>query len=134
MKCFLSILMTAAAVLQAPAAELSAPLQDAFESYCALAETLTPILGSVQDRATADAAAPKLHAELNRIAETYDKLKVAKDLTEPQKQEIEKRYATRMRTEWGKLYSEMFRLNRVQCYRCPAFAKEYGNMNMMLAQ
>lgn len=137
-----STLMTAAALLfgavppsdAAPAAAIPAEVKAAFDSYCALPAELLPVLESVQDKASADAAAPKLHAALDKIYVTRDAMQKVSTLTPAQSAHVQKQYAAKMRQDWGRVYEQIFRLRKAQCYGSIAFVNEFGYMNLMLAQ
>lgn len=118
------------------AAEPTLPpeVKEAFDSYCALPAELLPILESVQDKASADAAAPKLHAALDKIYITRDAMQKVSELTPAQSAFVQKQYAPAMRQQWGRVYEQIFRLRRAQCFGSIAFVNEFGYMNLMLAQ
>lgn len=113
---------------------LPAEVQTAFDAYCALPGKLLPVLESVQDKASADAAAPKLHAALDKIYVTRDAMQKVSALTPAQSAHVQKQYAAKMRQDWGRVYEQIFRLRKAQCYGSIAFVNEFGYMNLMLAQ
>ncbi|MGN0835862.1 MAG: hypothetical protein ACI4OS_00310 [Akkermansia sp.] len=128
------ILIWACSALTPLAAALPPAMTEAFEAYIALPEALAPILNSVQDRETADAAAALLHQQLSAIHRAGEQLQRIGELSTEQKREAEQRYAQSMREQWARVYVEIFRLQKVQCYSSPAFIKEFGIMTMMLSQ
>ncbi|MGN0865369.1 MAG: hypothetical protein ACI4P8_04415 [Akkermansia sp.] len=128
------MLMGMCSVLTPPAAALPPTMSEAFEAYIALPDALAPILNSVQDRETADAAAAPLHQQLSDIHRAGEQLQRIGELSAEEKREIEQRYAQRMREQWARIYAEIFRLQKVQCYSSPTFIKEFGIMTMMLSQ
>lgn len=113
---------------------LPAEITAAFDSYCALPAELLPILESVRDKASADAAAPKLHAALDKIYVTRDAMQKVSALTPEQAELVQQKYALRMRQDWGRVYEHIFRLRKAQCFGSIAFVNEFGYMTMMLAQ
>lgn len=133
---FGAALFIGAVPLSVTAAEPALPteVKAAFDAYCALPAELLPVLESVQDKATADAAAPKLHAALDKIYTTRDAMQKVQQLTPEQSALVQQQYATRMRQDWGRVYEHIFRLRKVQCYGSIAFVKEFGYMTLMLAQ
>lgn len=133
---FGAALFFGAVPLSVSAAEpaLPAEVTAAFDAYAALPAELLPILESVQDKASADAAAPKLHAALDKIYTTRDAMQKVSTLTPEQSELVQKRYAARMRQDWGRVYEHIFRLRKAQCYGSIAFVNEFGYMNLMLAQ
>lgn len=142
MKSTHSILLIGAALffgavpLSVSAAEpaLPADVKAAFDAYSALPAELLPILESVQDKDSADAAAPKLHAALDKIYTTRDAMQKVSTLSPEQSALVQKQYAARMRRDWGRVYEHIFRLRKAQCYGSIAFVNEFGYMNLMLAQ
>lgn len=138
----LSILLCGAALLfgavplSVSAAEpaLPAEVKAAFDAYSALPAELLPVLESVQDKATADAAAPKLHAALDKIYTTRDAMQKVSELTPEQSALVQQQYAAKMRQDWGRVYEHIFRIRKAQCFGSIAFVNEFGYMNLMLAQ
>lgn len=114
--------------------ELPTEVKAAFDAYCALPAELLPILESVQDKASADAAAPKLHAALDKIYVARDAMQNVHSLTPGQNALVQKQYAAKMRQDWGLVYAHIFRLRKAQCFGSIAFVNEFGYMNLMLAQ
>lgn len=134
------LFLSAAAVAAAlPAAwaqqeELPQSITAVFDAYCALPAALLPPLESATDKASADAAAPKLKAALEQLYDTRTKMQGLKELTPAQRTEVEKRYALTMRREWGKVYEQMFRLQREKCYGSAEFSRLYSVMGLMLGK
>ena len=127
-------LVPLAAPLSTAAEQLSPEIEEAMESFCALPAKLLPVLSSVTDKATADAAAEPLYRELSGVYEVCDAMRGIRQLTPEQSALVRKRYEMRMRTEWGKLYEQIFRLQRAQCYYSTAFNKQFQTLSMMLEQ
>lgn len=132
-------------LLTAWAAALSLPLaaQDtalpqqitqAFEQFICVTEALEPVLAGVTDKATADAAAPKLHEQLDAVYRSREELQGITALSAEQSALVQQQYARRMREGWARVYAHIFRLQKAQCFHSEAFTKEFGNLNMMLAQ
>lgn len=121
-------------MLSLPASALPSALSEVFETYISLPDALAPILSSVRDRETADAAAAPLHQQLSNIHRAGEQLQRIGHLSAEERREVEQQYAQRMREQWARVYTEIFRLQKVQCYSSPAFIKEFGIMSMMLSQ
>lgn len=113
---------------------LPAEVTQAFDTYCALPAELLPVLEKVTDKASADAAAPELHAKLDRIYTAREALQKVPSLTTEQSELVQQQYAQKMRQDWGRVYEHIFRLRKAQCFGSIAFVKEFGYMTMMLAQ
>lgn len=113
---------------------LPAEVKTAFDAYCALPGKLLPVLESVQDKASADAAAPKLHAALDDIYTAREAMQKVSRLTPEQNAAVQQQYAPQMRQEWGRVYEQIFRLRKAQCFGSIAFVNEFGYMNLLLAQ
>lgn len=142
MKTFLNTLLFGAALfcgavplsVAAEAPALPAEVKAAFDAYCALPAELLPVLERVQDKTSADAAAPSLHAALDKIYTTRNAMQKVQELTPEQTELVQQRYAARMRQDWGRVYEHIFRLRKAQCYGSIAFVNEFGYMTLMLAQ
>lgn len=133
----LSVLWCAGALLSPATAQeqaLSAEITQAFEQFISVTEALEPVLAGVTDKATADAAAPKLHEQLSAVYESREALQSISSLSAGQSAQVQQQYARRMREGWARVYAHIFRLQKAQCYRSETFTKEFGNLNMMLAQ
>lgn len=120
------------AVLAVQATALEPAVQQAFERYMAIPPAVLPVLQGVKDKATADAAAPKLKEALATVYDARDALKGIKQLSEADAAEVKERYEKPMREEWGKLYQEIYRLQQVKCYNSEEFFKLFSYMCLML--
>lgn len=120
------------AVLAVQAAALEPAVQQAFERYMAVPAAVLPVLQGVKDKATADAAAPKLKEALATVYDAREALKDIKQLSDADAAEVKARYEKPMREEWGKLYREIFRLQQVKCYNSEEFFKLFSYMCLML--
>lgn len=128
----------AAALLSPSAAQDTAALPpemaQAFERFISVTEALDPVLAGVTDKATADAAALKLHEQLTDVYRSREALQGITTLSAEQSALVQQQYARRMREGWARVYAHIFRIQKAQCYHSEAFTKEFGNLNMMLAQ
>ncbi len=120
------------AVLAVQATALEPAVQQAFERYLAIPPAVLPVLQGVKDKATADAAVPKLKEALATVYDARDALKDIKQLSEADAAEVKERYEKPMREEWGKLYQEIYRLQQVKCYNSEEFFKLFSYMCLML--
>ena len=128
---FVSSLLLSAAPVSAQEA-LPTHITNLFDAYVKLPDTLVPVLRNVNDKASATAEAPKLRAELEKLYQIRESLKKVSSLTPQQNELVRNRYEQTMREQWGKVYSEMFRLQREKCYGSPEFSRLYRIMCMML--
>lgn len=130
-------LLFAATALSFVATPLHAQITDqqlikAFDAYTAMPDVLEPILKSVTDTQSADAAAPRLQSALEQLYDTRSALQGIKELTPQQEQLILTRYERPMREKWGRVYAEVFRLQNKKCFNSPAFTRLFRIMNLML--
>lgn len=107
-------------------------VQQAFERYTKLPDTLVPVLKSITDRASADATAPKLRELLPQVYDTRSAMQEIKELTPQQAELVRQKYELQMRKSWGSFYGEVFRLQQANCFGSAALAKEFHLMCMML--
>lgn len=128
---FVSSVLLSAAPLSAQES-LPSHITHLFDSYVKLPESLVPVLRSVNDKSGATAAAPRLRAELEKLYAIRESLKKVSSLTPQQNELVRNRYEQAMREQWGKVYSEIFRLRREKCYGSAEFTRLYRIMCMML--
>ena len=129
---FSVLCLTAPVVWAAPATELPAAVQQAFETYTALPGKLVPLLQKAQDTETATQAAPQLKAALPAIYQARDLLYNMPRLTPTQNQQVRTRYGQRMREEWAGMYEQISRLKTVRCYQSAEFAEVFHLMCLMI--
>lgn len=120
------------AVCAAPAAELPAAVQQAFDSYTALPAQLIPLMQKAQDSASATAVAGELKAALPAIYEAREQIHNMPQLTPAQTQLVRTRYGQRMREEWARMYEQISRLKAARCYQSADFAEVFHLMCMMI--
>lgn len=128
---FVSSVLLSAAPLSAQDS-LPSHITNLFDSYVKLPDSLVPVLRSVNDKDGATAAAPKLRAELEKLYAIRESLRKVSSLTPRQNELVRNRYEQAMREQWGKVYTEMFRLQREKCYGSAEFTRLYRIMCMML--
>ncbi len=124
-----------ALLLAAPvfAAQAVPPAVDeAFSAYAALPAKLVPILSEVRDTASADAAAPKLYEALPAVYDARKALRSIPKLSEEETQIIQRKYETTLRQEWGKLFEQIYRLQRIRCYQSIPLFKQFQTLCLML--
>lgn len=126
------------AVLCAPAAaqEQALPphITAIFDAYTALPDVLLPPLQAAKDKASADAAAPQLKAAMEKLYDARTQMQMLTSLSPEEKAAVEKRYGLKMRQQWGKVYEEMFRIQKAKCFGSPEFGKLYSIMGLMLGK
>ena len=128
---FVSSVLLSAAPLAAQDS-LPSHITNLFDSYVKLPDSLVPVLRSVNDKDGATAAAPRLRAELEKLYAIRESLRKVSSLTPQQNELVRNRYEQAMREQWGKVYTEMFRLQREKCYGSAEFTRLYRIMCMML--
>ena len=128
---FVSSVLLSAAPLAAQES-LPSHITNLFDSYVKLPDSLVPVLRNVNDKDGATAAAPKLRAELEKLYAIRESLRKVSSLTPRQNELVRNRYEQAMREQWGKVYTEMFRLQREKCYGSAEFTRLYRIMCMML--
>lgn len=137
---FLSLCFWPAVLYAAPsAAPQTAPalprtLTEAFDAYTAMPDVLLPPLKAAQDKASAEAAAPQLKTALEALYDMRNKMQLVTEIPAEHKAAVEEKYAHRMRVQWGKVYEEIFRLQKEQCYDAPEFTKMFRVMMLMLGK
>ncbi len=127
----LPLLLAVPAAL-AQQAGIPASVDKAFARYTRVAETLLPILESAKDKATADAAANQLFAALPELYDARCGLEEIANLNAAETAAVEKKYGLAMRRNWGKVFEQIYRLQRAQCYGSIPFLKQFQTMCMML--
>lgn len=127
-----------ATLLTAASAEtdavVPAEVQTAFEHYVALPKALLPVLTSAKDAATAEAAAPALHDLLPRVYDARREINAISSLPPNVAEAVRLRYEKQMRAEWGKVYEQIYRLQRVRCYENVPFFKQFSTLCVLLGQ
>lgn len=107
-------------------------MEEAFVHYVKLGEELAPILASAQDAAGAEKAAPALEALLPRVMDSGRELKSIPTLSEEDARRIRAKFERSMRETWGKVYDEIYRLQRVRCYECVPFFRSFSILCSLL--
>lgn len=119
--------------LTALAQEALSPSLDAiFARYTALPDKLVPILNSVQDNASASAAAQTLKECLPELYESCKEIKAIPQLSPDEQRQIRQKYEQGMRQQWGKVYQEIFRIRRQQGYHSESFLEVFQMMTILL--
>ncbi len=128
---FLPVLVAAPAAL-AQQAGIPPSVDAAFDRYVRLPDTLVPILESATDKASADAAADALFAALPELYEARSGLEAIAALSPAETAAVEEKYGLAMRRNWGKVFQEIYRLQRARCYESVPLLKQFQTMCMML--
>lgn len=123
-----SIVAAMSAASMVWSADVSTPedLDGVFERYIQLGEELVPVLQKVQDRKTADSAAQEVQNMLLQVDESRLETRAIKELTPEQARHIRDKYEVRMRATWGKVYDEIYRLQKMRCYGSVDFLKPFS--------
>lgn len=127
-----SAALLTAAPLSADEASLPPRVVQGFEAYIAYPDSLLPVLESVQDTASAEAAVPQLRRQLEKLYDVRSGLQGISTLSAEQQKSIKRRYETRMRQRWGAVYEQIFRLQNAECYRSRNFSQMFRLLCMML--
>ncbi|MDO5472007.1 MAG: hypothetical protein Q4F35_01605 [Akkermansia sp.] len=109
-------------------------IDQAFERFTALPNTLVPILEKAKDRQSADAAAKELNDALPLIYDARTEFMNIQSLSPEVSAEVLMKYEKNMRRNWGKVYENIFRLQKARCYDSIAFFKEFQTLCAMLEQ
>ena len=127
---YLALLIPGAGIICA--AELPAPVTEAFDSYTALPSVLVPILEKAHDKESATSAAVELRAALPSIFRTRESLHKMPTLTPEQNQLVRTQYGQRMREEWAKMYEQIARVRQANCFKSVELAQAFRLMCMMI--
>ena len=84
------------------------------------------------DKASADAQAPWLRKSLSEVYTVREKLHTMPRLTPAQNQQVRLKYEKRMRTEWGRMYAEISRLQEAKCYQSAELTEVFRLLCMMI--
>lgn len=134
MRHWIAPLAVLACVVSTAQAQLPDTVSKEFESYISSAEELAPVLKSVQDAKSADAAVEPMRKAMISVYNAHNGLKNIPNLTAEQTLVVREQYEQRMRQQWGLVYEQIFRLNKTNCYDSPTFSKLFHIMCMMLDQ
>ena len=115
-------------------AAIPTDLKQTFEDYIALAKEIEPILSAAKDQQTADDQALALYDILPKVYEARTVLQKIENLTPEVQAELVEKYGKTMQIEWGKVYEQIFRLEKVNCYHSLSFFKQFRALCMMLQQ
>ncbi len=107
-------------------------VDEAFAGYAALPAMLVPILADAKDRESADAAAPRLLDALPAVYDARTALHRIPSLGKKETELVQQKYEARLRSEWGKLFEHIYRLQKVRCYGSLPFFKQFQTLCLML--
>lgn len=120
-------------ILLASAQEGTLPDYDAaMKEYVSFPAELIPVLASAKDRASAEQAAPKLKALLPRLFEMRETIKKLPVPDSAEAHALENRYALEMRTQWGAVFKEIYRLQSAECFGSESFRKNFTMLCLIL--
>lgn len=115
-------------------AAIPTDIDNAFARYTQMPHELLPILRKAQDKESANAAATELNAVLPKLYDLRSELTKISSLNPEVSAELVRKYSMTMRRNWGKVYEEIFRLQKQRCYDSLAFFKQFQVLCMMLDQ
>lgn len=107
-------------------------VEEVFARYTELPEALLPVLQSAQDQESAEKAAPALMELLPRVYDSRRELLSIPKLTPAEASLVRSKYETKMRSGWGKVFEQIYRLQRVRCYECVPFFKQFNTLCSLL--
>ena len=90
------------------------------------------MLASAKDAAGAEKAAPALQALLPRVMDSGRELKSISALSQEDSQHIRAKFERPMRGAWGKVYDEIYRLQKSRCYECVSFFRSFSILCSLL--
>ena len=115
-------------------AAIPADIDTTFKNYIQLATELEPVLATVKDRQTAEAATQPLYDLLPKVYEARTALLKIESLPTEVQAEVVQQYGKTMQVEWGKVYAHIFRIEKANCYHSLSFFKQFRALCMMLQQ
>ena len=129
-------ILTAAVALVPAMVQAAIPtdIDKAFAAYTQLPEQLLPVLQNVKDKESADKSADALNAVLPQLFDLRTELTKITTLSPEVSAEVVRKYSNAMRQNWGKVYEEIFRLQKQRCYNSLSFFKQFQVLCMMLDQ
>ena len=124
------VLIPICALIAAPAEAAigQLELEQVLEQYCQIPDQLAPLLQGVQDAPTAEQAAPKLKQLNAQIYSLAAQLKKIEAFSAQQRESLQKKFELRMRQQWGRVYDELYRIQRAQCYRHADFTYQFRTL------
>lgn len=114
------------------AADIPPAIEGAMQRYVALPDALLPVLEAAKDRKSADAAAGDLEALLSRVYAARKEMSRIPSLSPEVSASVRSKYEQQMRTRWGKVYDQIYRLQRVKCYMSVPYFKHFSTLCRML--
>ncbi len=133
MRClFPSLALALCLVPLVEAQSIPPQVDEAFSAYAALPAKLVPILSEATDTASADAAAPRLLEVLPAVYDARSALHRIPSLSAAETHLVQQKYEVTLRREWGKLFEQIYRLQKVRCYESRAFFKQFQTLCLML--
>lgn len=130
--CWLCCVCALVAVAPAAAADVPPALDAALQRYISLTDALLPVLEAARDKDSAQQAAADLQALLPRVYDARREMRGIESLSPEVAEAVRRKYEMPMRTRWGKVYAQIFRLQRARCYECVAYFKHFNTLCMLL--
>ncbi len=110
--------------LEARAAELS-QYDHHIKSYIDFGNECSALLEKVKSKESADSSAPELQKLSLRFAEIRKQFNALDVIPDASRDELFTRYEMPLRQSWGKVYSEIFRIQKEQSYGSNDFVKAF---------
>lgn len=102
------------------------------KQYVGFPAKLIPVLSSARDAASAQTAAPKLEALLPQLFQLREQIKQLPVPDSTSARALESRYALEMRTQWGAVFREIYRLQAAECFGSESFRKNFTMLCLIL--
>ncbi len=132
----LPLIITAALMQPCVAEEAAASheLDSLLADYIKIAEDLTAILLQVDSRESATAHSQELAKIVVRLDKVRQRFEKIPPLADAEGQPIRQKYEQKMRVAWGKLYTEIFRIQKKQCFGSQPFLEQFQVFCQLLNQ
>lgn len=102
------------------------------KQYIGFTAELVPVLVSAKDAASAETAAPQLEALMPRLFALRENIKKLPVPDAETAKALESAYGLEMRTKWGEVFREIYRLQAAACYNSESFRKSFTTMCLIL--
>ncbi len=127
-------LIAAVLVLSGTVLGADKALEDVFARYIKLGEELAPVLAAAKDATSAEKAASALKDMLPRVIDTGREIKAISSLNAEETKELLAKFEKPMRTAWGKVFDEIYRLQKTQCYGSVSFFSPFSILCSLLEE
>ncbi len=104
------------------------------DEHIAIGRAGAALLAQVKDRQSATQAAPALKQLVDRFALLSKNMQALAVLSEPDAQALRQRYEMPLRESWGKVYQEIYRIQKAQSYGSHHFVQSFQLFCKLLDQ